>query len=90
MAEDYESKLIADMRMELQNVLRCFDRDNVAIRRVQGGVMVKIALNTAGRIRDLLARQPPNYCNKCQDRPGYDGLGRTCKGCNGTGIVTAC
>lgn len=27
-------------------------------------------------------------CTKCLDRPGYDGLGRTCKGCNGTGDVT--
>jgi hypothetical protein len=26
-------------------------------------------------------------CNKCQDRPGLDGLGRTCKGCSGTGEV---
>lgn len=24
-------------------------------------------------------------CNKCQDVPGKDGLGRTCKGCNGSG-----
>ena len=26
-------------------------------------------------------------CPKCQDRPGYDGLGRTCKGCNGKTVV---
>lgn len=24
-------------------------------------------------------------CTKCQDRPGHDGLGRTCKHCGGTG-----
>lgn len=29
-----------------------------------------------------------SYCTKCQDRPGKDGLGRTCKGCGGKGIVT--
>ncbi len=26
-------------------------------------------------------------CNKCQDRPGLDGVGRTCKGCLGSGWV---
>lgn len=29
----------------------------------------------------------PQRCGKCQDRPGYDGLGRTCKGCGGKGWV---
>lgn len=26
-------------------------------------------------------------CTKCQDRPGYDGLGRTCRYCNGGWIT---
>jgi hypothetical protein len=26
-------------------------------------------------------------CNKCQDRPGRDGLGRTCKSCRGSGWI---
>lgn len=26
-------------------------------------------------------------CKKCQDRPGFDGLGKTCKGCGGSGNV---
>lgn len=27
-------------------------------------------------------------CTKCQDRPGYDGLGRPCKHCRGDGWIT--
>lgn len=26
-------------------------------------------------------------CKHCQDRPGFDGLGNTCKHCNGTGSI---
>lgn len=26
-------------------------------------------------------------CKHCQDRPGFDGLGRTCRHCGGTGVV---
>lgn len=29
----------------------------------------------------------PKRCDKCQDRPGLDGLGRPCKSCAGQGTV---
>lgn len=33
--------------------------------------------------------KPVHYaaCPNCQDRPGFDGLGRTCKTCKGSGRV---
>ena len=34
----------------------------------------------------LLTNKP---CQHCQDRPGYDGLGRTCKTCEGKGTIPA-
>jgi hypothetical protein len=48
----------------------------------------------AARLRTLAAHleriaddlQPP--CPHCQDRPGYNGLGKTCKTCKGTGYAT--
>jgi len=37
-------------------------------------------------IIEFLAIKHPR-CPKCLDRPGKDGLGRTCKNCSGTGSL---
>ncbi len=44
----------------------------------QFGANVRTRLEGSPRLRD---------CPSCQDRPGFDGLGRECKTCKGKGIV---
>lgn len=41
----------------------------------------------ASRFLDNAKSMRLERCQKCLDIPGKDGLGRTCKGCNGTGMV---
>lgn len=45
----------------------------------------KVLTDRAARRIDL--RMNGQRCTKCQDRPGFDGLGRKCKGCQGFGFV---